>query len=88
MNIDERPDAQAIRMDSDDAIPVIPDAQEDQPPNLDDWQNDRAVSDDEIPMEDNGNSYGITEEHVERMQLRQRDPVPLVVLYKGLFFCS
>lgn len=70
-----------MRTETDDVVPTIPDAQEDQPPNLGDWQNDIA-SDDEIPMEHNENSFSINEEHVERMELRQRDLAPIPVLQK------
>ncbi|XP_046631269.1 condensin-2 complex subunit H2-like isoform X2 [Daphnia pulicaria] len=54
-----------------------------EPPNLDDWQNDgEMASENEIipdGLEENGNSNGLTEEVVERMQLRQRAPAPISV---------
>jgi hypothetical protein len=62
-----------------------------EPPNLDDWQNDgEMASENEIipdGLEENGNSNGLTEEVVERMQLRQRAPAPIsVVLINSVFF--
>ena len=58
----------------------------DPPPNNDDWQNERGTSfDDEIPppvLEERPSPNRLSEEPVERMQLRQRDlaPVPILVM--------
>ena len=56
-----------------------------EPPNLEGWQNDIEMSDDNMPqeLEENENLNGTTEEAVERMHLRQRaaDPISAVFYY-------
>ncbi len=50
-----------------------------EPPNLEGWQNDVDMSDDNIQpgIEENENPNRTTEEAAERMQLRQRAPAPI-----------
>lgn len=87
IEMDVDPVANLVRIELDDIVrPAEPsDDQEYQPVNCDDWQSDRAASDDELPClaatENDRNSFGISEEPVERMQLRHRDPAPIPVHY-------
>lgn len=74
-----------------ESIPTVPLQQDDlevEPPNLDDWQNEgEMASENEIippDLGENENSNVITEEVVDRMQIRQRAPAPInVVIVKS-----